>query len=368
MLVAHLWARAADRPSPVGETLHRMLIYLRNYVGPDGCEPAFGDGDDARLYPIVPRAARQHAYLLPVGAALFGDPELRARRVPFSEEALWLGGPDARRVWSWLPPTPAPSSATFPTGGVHVLRSERWQVELRSGSYGQKGVGGHAHNDQLSLVAWLDGAPLLVDAGTGRYAADMILRDHFRGTAAHSTVVVDGQEQSPFVPGRPFALIDYAQAPRARLEDRGTRATVSGEHSGYARLPCRLRHRRQVTLRRDLEVVIVEDILSGRGQAGVDVRWHFARPVERGVPEAARQRLTALERELGPLDLASAVTIGEDRRCLLVQCSPAFMQLHVESALFSPSYGCVETRPLVSHRARLTFPKILKSFLIRLGA
>lgn len=368
MLSAHLWARAADRPSPVGETLHRMLVYLRNYVGPDGCEPAFGDGDDARLYPIVPRAARQHAYLLPVGAALFGDPELRARGVPFSEEALWLAGPDARRVWSWLPPTPAPSSASFPTGGVHILRSERWQLELRSGSYGQKGVGGHAHNDQLGLVAWLDGRPLIVDAGTGRYAADMVLRDLFRGTAAHSTIVVDGQEQSPFVPGRPFALIDHARAPRARLEDKGTRATVTGEHSGYSRLPCRVRHRRQVTLRRELEAVVVEDLLSGRGEAAVEMRWHFAEPVRRGLPEAARERLQALARELGPIDCAYAVAIGDPVRCVLVGLPPDKTQLSVGTALFSPRYGRIETRPLVSLRARLTFPKILKTILVCLGA
>ena len=367
MLAAHLWARAADRPSPVGETLHRMLIFVRNYVGPDGCEPAFGDGDDARLYPIVPHAARHHAYLLPVGAALFGDPELRARHVPFSEEALWLAGPDARRVWSWLPSTPSPPSASFPTGGVHILRSDRWQVELRSGSYGQKGVGGHAHNDQLSVVAWLDGAPLLVDAGTGTYAADMVLRDHFRGTAAHSTIVVDGQEQSPFVPGRPFALIDphrQGRPPRARLEDKGTRATVTGEHSGYARLPCRLRHRRQVTLRRDLEIVVIEDILSGRGEAGIDVRWHFAPTVRRGLPVAARERLRALEPELGTLDLDHALTIGDDHRCVLVGNLPDNTEVAVDTTLFSPRYGRVEARPLVSMRARLTFPRIFKTILV----
>lgn len=371
MLAAHLWARAADRPSPVAETLHKMLVYLRHYVGPDGCEPAFGDGDDARLFPIVPRPPREHAYLLPVGAALFGDPELRAAGVPFSEEALWLVGPEARRVWAWLPPTPAPSSASFPTGGVHILRSRRWQVELRSGSYGQKGVGGHAHNDQLALVAWLDGAPLVVDAGTGRYAADMVLRDHFRGTAAHSTVVIDGREQTPILPGRPFALIDphwRGRAPRVRLEDRGEVATVAGEHAGYARLPSRVRHRRQVTLRRDLEVVIVEDILSGRGRAGVDVRWHLAQPVQRGVPAAARDRLAALERELGPLALEQALTLGGGRlRCVLVRAAPDDGELCVTTSLFSPRYGRIVTLPLVSHRARLTFPKILRTFFVPVG-
>ena len=127
--------------------------------------------------------------------------------------------------------TEVPRAASFPTGGVHILRSERWQVELRSGSYGQKGVGGHAHNDQLALVAWVDGAPLIVDAGTGRYAADIVVRDRFRGTAAHSTVIIDGQEQSPILDGRPFALIDRARAPRVQLEDTGSRATLVGEHA-----------------------------------------------------------------------------------------------------------------------------------------
>ena len=195
-----------------------MFVYVRNYVGPDGCEPAFGDGDDARLLPMVrvPRAST--AYLLPVGAALFGDPELRAPGQPLSEEALWLAGAEARQVWRWLPSTPAPSSAAFATGGVHVLRSEHWQVALRSGSYGQKGVGGHAHDDQLALVAWLDGAPLVVDAGTARYAADMVLRDRFRGTAAHSTVIIDRRG------GRRIA---YRPPLRARRGGAGCRPSCS---------------------------------------------------------------------------------------------------------------------------------------------
>ncbi len=371
MLAAHLWARAADRPSPVGETLHRMLLYVRSYVGPDGCEPAFGDGDDARVYPIVPRPSRQHAYLVPVGAVLFGDPELRPAGGALSEEAVWLGGPDARRVWAWLPSTAAPRSVSFPTGGVHILRSDTWQLELRAGSYGQKGVGGHAHNDQLGLVAWLDGAPLLVDAGTASYAADMVLRDRFRGTAAHSTVIVDGEEQAPIHPARPFALIDphwRGRAPRVSLEDTGTRAVVAAEHAGYERLRARVRHRRQVTLRRDLDVVIVEDLLSGRGHASVELRWHLAERARRGVPEGARERLAAVERALGPIGVEHTLVIGENPRALLVGMLPDDAELFMTEALFSPGYGRIETRPLVSFRVGLIFPKILKTIFIRLGA
>jgi uncharacterized heparinase superfamily protein len=377
LLVAHLLARGADRPSPVGETLHRMLVYLRNYVGPDGCEPAFGDGDDARLLPLVPRAPRHHAYLLAVGASLFGDPELRAPGDEFTEEALWLAGPEAWRVWSWLPPRPPAPSASFPTGGVHILRSARWQLELRSGSYGQKGVGGHAHNDQLSVVAWLDGAPLIVDAGTGRYAADMVTRDRFRGTAAHSTVIVAGAEQSPFIEGRPFALIDpngpngplwRARTPPVRLEDTGRRASVAGEHRGYGRLVERVRHRRQLTLRRDLEVVLVEDALSGRGRAPVELRWHLAAPVRRGLSPEARARLESLQRELGPIDVEGALMLGKNAILVLVGDRPDRLEVTVGTGFFSPGYDRIEPIPLVSLRARLTFPAILTTAFIYVGA
>jgi hypothetical protein len=356
MLVADLYARAADRTLAVAETLHRMFLFVRGYLGPDGCEPAFGDGDDARLLPLVPRPARRHDYLLPVGAALFGDPELRPPHTGPSEEALWLLGPGALDVWRWLPSTPPASSQSFPTGGVHVLRSARWQAELRAGSYGQHGVGGHAHNDQLSFVAWLDGAPLVVDAGTGCYAADMVLRDAFRGTAAHSTVTIDGAEQSPILDGRPFALLDRARGRRVLLEDVAARAVVVAEHDGYQRLRTPLRHRRRMTLRRDLELLVIEDELDGRGEVAVALRFHLLSPA-RPLVEADRVRLTTAM-PLGRRELDRAFVVAE--RALLVPCVPEGWQPALENAPFSERYGHVEARPLVTFRARLTIPAALK--------
>ena len=329
ILVAHLYARSACRDdvadvpaSQLGETLHRMLSFVAGYVGPDGCEPAFGDSDDARLCPIVPRPAREHGHLLPIGAALFGDPSLKLPAAALSEEALWLCGPEAAQTWDWLPATVPPRSASFPSGGVHVLRSDHWQLELRSGSYGQRGVGGHAHNDQLSVVAWLDGQPLLVDTGTARYAADMVARDRFRGTAAHSTIVVDGAEQSPILDGRPFALLDHAHAARVGLEDYGDVAELVGAHDGYRRLPCRVRHQRRVSLRRSLECLLIEDRLEGRGDAGVELRFHLGQPARLLPPEEAARYLAPLTPSLGVLERTNVVALGDPVSALLIGKTP----------------------------------------------
>ena len=61
--------------------------------------------------------------------------------------------------------------------------------------------GGHAHADALSLTLTVSGRPLLIDPGTASYV-DSVLRDRFRSTAMHNTVVVDGRPQA--LPSGPF--------------------------------------------------------------------------------------------------------------------------------------------------------------------
>ena len=51
-----------------------------------------------------------------------------------------------------------------------------------------------------------------------------------------------------------------------------------------------------MTLRRDLEVLIVEDALSGQGKAGLELRWQLAQPVRPGLSPEARERVEALQR------------------------------------------------------------------------
>jgi hypothetical protein len=355
LLVAHRLAGAAGLELGLGPTLASMLEYVRGYLAPDGSEPAFGDGDDARLLPIVPRAPRDHGYLLPVGVAVLGAVGLRQSAAPFAEEALWLGGLAGRRAWEAAAPEPEPGVATFPSGGVHVLRSRSLYVAMRSGPYGQRGVGGHAHNDQLSLVVYVDGEPLIVDPGTGSYTHDPVVRDRFRGTAAHSTLVVDGAEQSPFLDGRPFALPDRARAARVAVEDLGDTASLAGAHYGYRRLGRVTAHRRKVTLHRRLGALVIEDRLDGQGEVAVELRFHLAAPARLGASAQTRARAAVLDGQLGPLSLDRAVEIGAPRAALLpVGECPLVPALG--SGWFSPHFGAVYPEALVLLAGRLSLP------------
>ena len=367
LLVAFSAARAhgVDLPVTVTETLHRMFGFARGYLQPDGSEPGFGDSDDARLLPMVPRAPRDHGYLASLGVGLFGDPALRAPGLPFAEEALWWIGPEAHRAWQWVPASADARSASFPSGGVHVLRDRDVYVALRSGSHGQHGVGGHAHNDQLSLVIHAGGAPLIIDPGTGCYTADALMRDRFRGTAAHATLVVDGCEQSPILDGRPFALPDRARAPRVTLEELGEVARLSAEHHGYQRLPARVTHRRTLVLHRRERVLLIDDQLAGRGRGAVELRFPIFGTARLGARPATRARIAELTQLLGPVDLDRVVEL--DGRAALVPLGASALSTHLEEAPASLRYGEIMRLPLVTIRGLLRFPTTLRHALLFVG-
>jgi Heparinase II/III-like protein len=76
------------------------------------------------------------------------------------------------------------------------VRNSRWTALLRAGGIGQYGKGGHAHNDQLQALFWIDGYPLVIDPGSSTYTGDPKQRNHERSIQNHATCIVDGQEQN----------------------------------------------------------------------------------------------------------------------------------------------------------------------------
>src|SRR5205807_1597608 len=93
---------------------------------------------------------------------------------------------------------------------------------------------GHAHADLLGIQCSVFGLPHLVDPGTYGYTVEPVWRDFFRGTAAHSTVLVDGVEQA--APAGPFK---WRQRPQARLRRWRSDAAVDfadASHDAYLRI------------------------------------------------------------------------------------------------------------------------------------
>jgi uncharacterized heparinase superfamily protein len=118
---------------------------------------------------------------------------------------------------------------------------------------------GHAHADTLSFELSLRGRRVLVNGGTSTYQNDAE-RHRQRGTAAHNTVVVDGEDSSEVWSA--FRVARRARVHGIACGEEGDALVLSAWHDGYRHLPGRVEHRRTWRLRPDaLEIV---DVLDGR--------------------------------------------------------------------------------------------------------
>lgn len=183
------------------ERLRQMAGYLAAVAGPARRIPLIGDDDGGRLFhPYGNRGQFCRATLATCGA-LLEQPEWIGSDDDLAEQAAWWLGTgvfEAKRAPS------VGASALFPDTGIAVLAAGDTHVVMDVGPFGP-GSAGHSHADTLSMVVSSGDEQLFIDPGTYTYILDREERDHFRGTAAHNTIRIDGRDQA--VPVNPFRWI-----------------------------------------------------------------------------------------------------------------------------------------------------------------
>jgi Heparinase II/III-like protein/Heparinase II/III N-terminus len=150
----------------------------------------------------------------------------------------------------------------FPETGYLVVRrdDDRLWLAVDCGAAAPPYLPPHAHADALSFQLWLDGRPVVVDPGTKTYDGGAE-RDWFRGTRAHATVSVDGEDQFKLwgaFRGTGIPEVEVLDVEGSELEGSITAQVEAFGHVGT------VRHRRRVSWRRDS--VSVEDRLEGHGR------------------------------------------------------------------------------------------------------
>ena len=107
---------------------------------------------------------------------------------------------------------------SYPNTGVYLFKSDRLYLAVCAGPNGQKGNGGHAHNDKLSFELNIDGKDIVVDAGTYLYTPILERRNQFRSTKAHNTLIVEDEEQNEWIEGR-YGLFNMKNQSQCYLLD-----------------------------------------------------------------------------------------------------------------------------------------------------
>jgi uncharacterized heparinase superfamily protein len=128
---------------------------------------------------------------------------------------------------------------------------------------------GHAHADTLSFELSLHGERVVVNGGTSVYAEGPE-RSRERGTAAHSTVEIDGQDSSEVWAA--FRVGRRAQVFDARVSDADGELRASAAHDGYRHRTGSPIHRRSWGLTEGR--LVVEDSVEGSAGRAL-ARFHL---------------------------------------------------------------------------------------------
>jgi uncharacterized heparinase superfamily protein len=144
----------------------------------------------------------------------------------------------------------------------------------------------HAHADALSFEMSFNNRRVFVNSGTSEYGTSAE-RQRQRGTAAHNTLELDGENSSEVWAGFRVARRSRARLLRAQSTDRAV--CITGQHNGYRRLPGLNVHQRSWTMSpRDL---LIEDTIEGRFRSA-KCYFHLH-------PEVRVERVASLALRLG---------------------------------------------------------------------
>jgi hypothetical protein len=194
----------------------------------------------------------------------------------------WLMGEEGVRAFAAATPSQPAGvvSRIFPSGGYAVMRTgwdrDAHQMIVDVGPLGCSFSAGHGHADLLSIQCSVFGEPALVDAGTYCYTPETEWRNFFRGTAAHSTLTIDGRDQVE--PQGPFG---WQSRPRVHVREWRSNAEcdfVDASHTGYAGIT----HRRRVLFAKPDYWVVVDDVVftenekRGSDPHQIDLGFQFA--------------------------------------------------------------------------------------------
>src|SRR2546428_2923136 len=339
---------AVALPPELDERIQKLVDVLVAVRRPDGSIPSTGDADGGWLLPLATRAPDDFRGVFSTAAALFGRSDYAWAAPGGAPDALWLLGTHGVRTFETLRPAApgARASRLFADGGLVVMRSG-WRADAHQlifdvGPLGCPFSAGHGHADLLSIQCSVFGQPCLVDAGTYGYTAEPRWRDFFRGTAAHSTVMVDGLGQA--VPTAPFQW-DARPRPRPhRWQSTEAFDCAEASHDAYSRLADPVVHRRRVVFVKPGYWAVV-DLLDGRAEHAVELRFQFA-PIEVTV---------------GP-DLWARARVSEGRGLLIKPFAAVSLKGEVHEGDLAPIQGWIS--PVYGRRGPA--PALIYSTVARL--
>jgi hypothetical protein len=257
----------APLPASTLQVVRRALDSLAALGARTNETALIGDDDGGQNLPLAHTPPADFRDTMALGAAFFRSGDLKPEGEDPAEAVLWALGGDGLAAYDALKASTGVESRYLPSAGIAAMRSpEGAALTFDCGDHAAPDSA-HGHAGALAIQVRTPGGPVLVDPGTCSYA-DPEWRAYFRGTSAHNTLVVDGEDQSRA--GGPFAWADTGEV--------HCRAWVSEPDFDFAeaeyRWPSGIAHLRRVLYVKP-RYWIVMDLVTGTGRHSLEQWFHF---------------------------------------------------------------------------------------------
>ena len=285
LIIAGLAARARgeDFSPTYWRRLEVMIDFLASLTDAAGRLPMVGDADDGYVVKLAAESGfSPHGSLISTGAVLFERPDLAAKSAALDGKTVTLLGVQAVRRLAHLKQRGRAGfrpQLQFTESGYYLLGAgfdtpDEVRMLVDAGPLGYLSIAAHGHADALSCTLSIGDREILVDPGTYAYHTEPEWRRYFRGTSAHNTVGIDGQDQS--LQAGNFMWTDHAQARCIEFDVGAVRQRFVGEHTGYDRLADPVTHRREIVFDPARQSIEIADMLRCDGEHVARRFWHFA--------------------------------------------------------------------------------------------
>ncbi len=334
--------------------LEKMFQFMYSYILEDTI-PSIGDNDNGRVTQYsFDEKIDDLRYLICIGAILMQNVKCEMRNWKISSDALFLFGlEEVAEFESHLLKLRNPHSTLinlqskicnlqsicFPQGGFYLMRSEEMYVFIDAGDIGMNGWGGHGHNDVFSFEFAYKGLRFIVDSGTYCYTSNSELRQRFRSTSSHNTIMIDDTEQAEFL--NLFRIKKDLTKPRILTWESNSKSDILiAEHYGFTRLPDPVVHRRKFEFDKTSNQLNIIDTLEGRLEHKIDLFFHFHPSVEMSQISTTEFRSVLFNQ---------SISLG-------IQSQLKEFGIKIEESKYSKSYGEIEGNKRLHLTAFSKFP------------